>query len=100
MRKSDACLRRQTRAPCVFRFLHSDPRRQRQGLKMARSPLMRALQRLAREHAEASRRGVEAAKVREEWAAASLERRRFLQGVGAAGGAVLISRTRTAKAAN
>jgi len=46
---------------------------------MARSPLMRALQRLAREHAEASRRGVEAAKVREEWAAASLERRRFLQ---------------------
>src|SRR5271165_440957 len=66
---------------------------------MARSPLMRALQRLAREHAEASRRGVELAKVREEWAAASLERRRFLQGLGAAGAAALISRTRTAKAA-
>ena len=67
---------------------------------MARSPLMRALQRLAREHAEASRRGVEVAKVREEWAAASLERRRFLQGVGAAAGAALISGSRTAKAAN
>ena len=67
---------------------------------MARSPLMRALKRLAREHAEASRRGVEVAKVREEWAAASLERRRFLQGVGAAAGAALISGSRTAKAAN
>jgi len=66
---------------------------------MARSPLMRALQRLAREHGEASRRGVEVAKVREEWAAASLERRRFLQGVGAAAGAALISSSRTAKAA-
>jgi monoamine oxidase len=61
---------------------------------------MRALQRLAREHAEASRRGVEVAKVREEWAAASLERRRFLQAAGAAAGAALISRSRTAKAAN
>ena len=66
---------------------------------MARSRLMRALQRLAREHAEASRGGVEPAKVREEWAAGSLERRRFLQGVGATGGAALISRSRTAEAA-
>ncbi|HEY3624359.1 MAG TPA: FAD-dependent oxidoreductase, partial [Roseiarcus sp.] len=63
-------------------------------------PLMRALQRLAREHAESSRRGVEVAKVREEWATASLERRRFLQGAGAAAGAALISRSRPAKAAN
>jgi monoamine oxidase len=61
---------------------------------------MRALQRLAREHGEASRRGVEVAKVREEWAAASLERRRFLQGAGAAAGAVLITGSRTAKAAD
>ncbi|HEY1888532.1 MAG TPA: FAD-dependent oxidoreductase [Roseiarcus sp.] len=60
---------------------------------------MRALQRLAREHAEASRRGVEPAKVREEWAAASLARRRFLQGAGAAAGAALVSRSRTANAA-
>jgi monoamine oxidase len=66
---------------------------------MARSQLMRALQRLAREHAEASRRGVEPAKVREEWAAASLARRRFLQGAGAAAGAALVSRSRTANAA-
>src|SRR5579863_743049 len=60
---------------------------------------MRALQRLAREHAEASRRGTEVAKVREDWAAASLERRRFLQGAGAAAGAALISGSRAAKAA-
>ena len=66
---------------------------------MARSPLMRALQRLAHEHAEASRLGVAAAKVREERAAAFSERRRFLQGVGAIAGAALISRTRAAKAA-
>jgi monoamine oxidase len=66
---------------------------------MARSQLMRALQRLAREHAEASRRGIKAAAVREEWAAASLARRRFLQGVGAAAGAALVSRSRTANAA-
>ncbi len=59
---------------------------------------MRALQRLAREHAEASRRGVDIAEVREERAAAFADRRRFLQGVGATAGAALISRTRLAKA--
>ena len=65
---------------------------------MARSSLMSALQRLAREHAEASWRGVEIARVREERAAAVSGRRRFLQGVGAAAGAALISRTRLARA--
>ena len=66
---------------------------------MARSPLMRALQRLARDHAEASRRGVYVAKVREERAAFFAERRRFLQGAGAMAGAALVSRTRAARAA-
>ncbi len=66
---------------------------------MARSPLMRALQRLAREHAEASWRGVDVARVREGRAAAFADRRRFLQGVGAVGGAALVSRTRAANAA-
>src|SRR5208337_2362931 len=65
---------------------------------MARSPLMRALQRLAREHAEASWRGVDVSKVREERAAAFLERRRFLQGAGATAGAAFTFRTRLAKA--
>ena len=66
---------------------------------MTRSPLMRALRRFAREHAEASWRGVEVAQVREERATAFAERRRFLQGVGAAAGAALIPRTRPANAA-
>jgi monoamine oxidase len=65
---------------------------------MARSPLMSAFQRLAREHAEASWRGVEIAQVRKEQAAAFVERRRFLQGAAAAAGAALISRARTARA--
>jgi monoamine oxidase len=68
------------------------------GFDMARSPLMSALQRLAREHAEASWRGVDIARAREERAAAFVERRQFLQGAGAAAGAALISRTRPAKA--
>ena len=66
---------------------------------MARSSLMTALQRLAREHAEASWRGVEIARVREEQTATVAERRQFLQGMGAAAGAALISRTRAASAA-
>jgi len=65
---------------------------------MARSPLMRALQRLAGEHAEASWRSVDVSRVRAERAAAFLERRRFLQGAGATAGAAFISRTRLAKA--
>src|SRR5271166_4293322 len=66
---------------------------------MPRSPLMRALQRLARDHCEASRRGVEVARVREERLNALKERRRFLQGVGVMAGAALMARPRPAKAA-
>jgi monoamine oxidase len=66
---------------------------------MARSPLIRTLQRLATEHAEASWRRVELGTVREEPAAASTGRRKFLQGVGAATGSALLSRSRMAKAA-
>ena len=65
---------------------------------MARSPLMKTLQRLASEHAEASWRGVELGTVREDRATASTGRRRFLQGVGAAAGSVFLSRSPTAKA--
>jgi len=65
---------------------------------MARSPLMKALQRPASEHAEASRRGIEPGAVRAERAAASTGRRRFLQGMGAATGSVLLSRSPMAKA--
>src|SRR5579871_5712192 len=66
---------------------------------MARSPLMSALQWLVREHAEAMRRGVDVASVRAERAAALVERRRFLQGVGAAAGVALVSRAAPARAA-
>ncbi len=65
---------------------------------MARSPLMRRLQQLARDHAEASWRGVDVARVREERAVAFAERRRFLQGVGAVAAAALFSRMQAAKA--
>src|SRR5271169_2741771 len=66
---------------------------------MARSPLMRTLQRLVSEQAEASRRGVELETVREERAAASTGRRKFLQGVGAVTGSAFLSQSRMAKAA-
>jgi monoamine oxidase len=65
---------------------------------MARSPLMRALRRLAREHAEASWLGVDIASVRERRAATFADRRRFLHGLGAAAGAALLSRAGAAKA--
>src|SRR5271170_1062411 len=65
---------------------------------MARSPLMKTLQRLASEHAEASWRGVELGTVREDRATASTGRRRFLRGVGAAAGSVFLSRSPMAKA--
>src|SRR5271169_4966954 len=65
---------------------------------MARSPLMKTLQRLASEHAEAAARGVELGTVREERATASTGRRRFLQGVGAAAGSLFLSRSPMAKA--
>ena len=65
---------------------------------MARSPLMRHLRRLARDHAAASLRGVEPAQVREERAAALIGRREFMQGFGALGAAALASRPQAAKA--
>jgi monoamine oxidase len=65
---------------------------------MARSPLMKALQRLASQHAEASRRGIEPGAVRAERMAASTGRRKFLQGVGAVTGSVFLSRSQMAKA--
>jgi len=64
---------------------------------MARSPLLKAFQRLARDHAEASQRGVDLKQVRGERAAAAVERRRFLQGAGAIAGAALMSRPRAAR---
>ena len=64
---------------------------------MARSQLLRAFQRLARDHAEASRRGVDLKQVRAERAAAVIERRRFLQGAGAFAGVALVSRPRAAR---
>ena len=67
---------------------------------MARSPLMRGLQRLACEHAEASRRGVEVAKVRQEWVAAFLERWTIPSGRrGGSRSATYVSRIKTTKAA-
>jgi monoamine oxidase len=55
---------------------------------MPRTPLMRALARLAAEHEEADRRGVAPADVRAEWAERELSRREFLV-AGAAAGAAL-----------
>ena len=66
---------------------------------MPRSPLMRALRRLASEHAEASWRGVDLATVRQERAAAWTGRRKFLQGLGAATGSILLPPSRMANAA-
>ena len=62
---------------------------------MARTALMRSLQRLAREHAEADRLGVDAAELRGRRAeVAGLTRRELLAGAGAgAAAAVLLART-------
>jgi monoamine oxidase len=56
-----------------------------------RTPLMRALQRLAREHEAASRLGIEVAELREREAAARLSRREFVKRTGAAGAAVAVA---------
>jgi monoamine oxidase len=56
---------------------------------MARSPLMRALQRLAREHAGAKALGIELEELREREAAYS--RREFLRRTGAVGAAVAVA---------
>jgi monoamine oxidase len=64
-----------------------------------RSPLFDALRRLASEHAEASARGVDVERVRDERRARAISRRRFVQGAGAAAGLALASRARPARAA-
>jgi monoamine oxidase len=59
---------------------------------MARTPLMRSLQKLAGEHAAAERLGIEVAELRarEAEAEAGLSRREFLRRAGAAGAAATV----------
>ena len=58
---------------------------------MARSPLMRALQRLAREHQAASQLGIDVGQLREREAASRLSRRDFLVRTGAVGAAAAMA---------
>src|SRR5271165_5339894 len=76
-----------------FRRAH---RRQDQGTDMSRSPIMEAFRRLARDHAETARRGVDLRELRQ---GLLIPRRRFLQGAGAMAGAAALSGARPAKAA-
>lgn len=57
---------------------------------MARTPLLRTIERLARDHGEAERLGLTAAQVRELRADAGWSRREFLKRGGAAGAAALV----------
>ena len=57
---------------------------------MARTPLMRALQELAREHHQASALGVDVEELREQATEARISRREFVKRSGAAGAAVAI----------
>jgi monoamine oxidase len=58
---------------------------------MARTPLMRALQRLAREHGAAARLGVDVAELREREGESGVSRREFLARTGAVGAAVAVA---------
>jgi monoamine oxidase len=58
---------------------------------MARTPLMRAVQRLAREHQDAARLGVEVEEYRERAAEGRISRREFVKRTGAAGAAVAVA---------
>src|SRR5919109_5097058 len=58
---------------------------------MARTPLMRALQRLAREHQEASKLGIEVEELREREQEARISRREFVKRTGALGAAVAVA---------
>ena len=58
---------------------------------MARSPLMRALQRLAREHHDAERLGIEVENVHEQSGEGGVSRRDFLKRTGAVGAAVAVA---------
>jgi monoamine oxidase len=57
---------------------------------MARTPLLRSLQRLSREHSEAARLGITVAEVRERHAEAAYSRGEFLKRAGAAGAAIAV----------
>jgi monoamine oxidase len=59
--------------------------------RVARTPLMRALQRLAREHSEARTLGIEVAELREREAAAAYSRGEFLKRTGVVGTAVAVA---------
>ena len=65
---------------------------------MARTPLLRALRKLAAEHSEAAVAGLDLGQVRERRAAALLGRRTFLRSAGAATAAAALSRPRWARA--
>ncbi len=58
---------------------------------MARTPLMRALQRLAREHDAAARLGIEVEEFRQREQEARFSRREFLQRTGAVGATVAVA---------
>jgi monoamine oxidase len=58
---------------------------------MARTPLLRALQRLAREHREASELGIEVEELREREHEARISRREFVKRTGAVGAAVAVA---------
>ena len=58
---------------------------------MARTPLMRALQRLAREHDAAARLGIEAGEFRQREQEARLSRREFLKRTGAVGATAAVA---------
>jgi monoamine oxidase len=58
---------------------------------MARTPLLRALQQLSREHHDAERLGISPAEVREREAERAYSRREFLKRTGATGAAVAVA---------
>src|SRR5258706_11846405 len=64
---------------------------------MARTPLLRALQRLASEHAEASARGIPVEEVRK-LRNAEISRRDFLKGAGAVAAGLTLSGTLAGRA--
>ncbi len=58
---------------------------------MARTPLLRAFQRLSRDHSEAARLGITAAEVRERHAEAAYSRGEFLKRAGTAGATIAVA---------
>src|SRR5690242_6643830 len=66
---------------------------------MARTPLLRAIERLAREHHDAERLGIRPAELRERRADEAYSRREFLKRSGAAGAAIAVGPALLAHAA-